>query len=81
MEKLYIGLDIHEDYITGTAMRENGQVAFGGDFPNTREAAQCFLSGIPSPQVKIAIEACGLWRGVYNMFTELGVQRGHGTPL
>lgn len=72
IQKLYVGLDIHEDYITGTAMREDGAVEFSGNFKNTKEAAQCFLSGVPSPQVKIAIEACGLWRGVYNMLTDLG---------
>ena len=72
MEKLYVGLDIHEKYITGTAMRKDGDIAFGGNFPNTKEAAQSFFSGIPGPQVKIAIEACGLWRGVYNMLTDLG---------
>ncbi len=71
-EKLYIGFDIHEEYITGTTMNNDGIIQFRGDFPNTKEAAQCFLSGIPSPQVKIAIEACGLWRGVYNMLSSLG---------
>ena len=35
MEKLYVGLDIHEKYITGTAMRKDGRIAFSGDFPNT----------------------------------------------
>ena len=72
MEKLYVGLDIHEKYITGTAMRKDGRIAFSGDFPNTKEAVQSFFSSIPSPQVKIAIEACGLWRGAYNMLTDLG---------
>ena len=27
MEKLYVGLDIHEKYITGTAMRKDGEMA------------------------------------------------------
>jgi len=30
MKKLYIGMDIHEDYITGAAMKEDGVVEFGG---------------------------------------------------
>ena len=72
IQKLYVGMDIHEDYITGTAMRKDGFVEFSGNFRNTKEAAQCFLSGVPSPQVIIAIEACGLWRGVYKMLTDLG---------
>lgn len=53
-------------------MRKDGTIDFGGTFPNTEKAAQCFLGSVPSPQVKIAIEACGLWRGVYNMLTGLG---------
>jgi len=57
MKKLQIVLDIHEDYITGTAMRKDGTIEFGGNFPNIKEAAQCFLSGILNPQVKIAIKA------------------------
>jgi len=27
MEKLYVGLDIHEKYITGTVMRKDGEIA------------------------------------------------------
>jgi transposase len=71
-EKLYVGFDIHEKTLTGTAMDQQGTVMFNGTIPNTTEAVQCFLSGIPSPQVKIAIEACGLWRGVHTMLTQLG---------
>jgi hypothetical protein len=26
MEKFYVGLDIHESYITGTAMRKDGRI-------------------------------------------------------
>ena len=81
MRKLYVGLDIHEDYITGTAMNEQGTIEFGGDFPNTKEAFQCFLSGIPSPQVKIAIEACGLWRGVYRKLIDLGYNVVMANPV
>jgi transposase len=35
---------------------------------------QSFFTGIPSPQVTIAIEACSNWRGVYRMLTDLGYQ-------
>ena len=53
-------------------MGKDGVIEFSGNFRNAKEAAQCFLSGIPSPQVIIAVEACGLWRGVHNMLTDLG---------
>ena len=81
MEKLYVGMDIHEKTITGTAMTENGEIQFRKTIPNTREAVQCFLSGVPSPQVKIAIEACDLWRGVYKMLRELGYHVVLANPL
>lgn len=71
-EKLYVGFDIHEKTLTGTALDQQGAVMFRNTIPNTEKAVQCFFSGIPSPQVKIAIEACGLWRGVYTMLTQLG---------
>ena len=71
-EKLYVGMDIHEETITGTAMREDGEIQFLKTIPNTKEAVMCLLSGIPSPQVRIVIEACDLWRGVYKMLRELG---------
>lgn len=71
-EKLYVGFDIHEDYFTGTAMNKKGIVEFSGNVPNDKDAVMCFLSGIPSPQVEIAIGACGLWRGVHKMLTDLG---------
>jgi transposase len=74
MDPLYVGFDIHEKTLTGTAMDKQGIVEFSGTIRNTREAVQCFLSGIPSPHVRIAIEACGLWRGVYTMLTQLGYQ-------
>jgi len=72
MEKLYVELDIHQETLTKTAMNKEGKIEFCGTIPNTKEAVQCFSSVIPSPQVKIAVEACDLWRGVYKMLTEFG---------
>ena len=80
-EKLYVGMDIHEETITGTAMTENGEIQFRKTIPNTKEAVQCFLSGVPSPQVRIAIEACDLWRGVYKMLRGLGYHVILANPL
>ena len=81
LKKMYIGFDIHEEYLTGAAMNKDGVVEFSGNVPNNKEAVACFLSGIPSAQVKIAIEACGLWRGVRNMLTDLGYQVVLANPV
>jgi len=42
MQKLYVGMDIHEDYITGVAMRKNGVLEFSGNFRNTKGAVSAF---------------------------------------
>ncbi len=81
MEKLYVGMDIHKKTITGTAMTEDGEIQFHKTIPNTKEAIQCFLSGVPSPQVRIAIEACDLWRSAYKILRELGYHVVLANPL
>ena len=72
MEKLYAGLDIHSDILYGTVLTQDGTVYAEKKFPNRKKALQTFFNGISSAQVKIAIEACGLWRGVYTQLTALG---------
>jgi len=72
MEKLYAGLDIHSDILYGTVLTQDGTVYAEKKFPNRKKALQTFFNGISSAQVKIAMEACGLWRGVYTQLTALG---------
>ena len=72
MEKLYAGLDIHSDILYGTVLTQDGTVYAEKKFPNRKKALQTFSNGISSAQVKIAMEACGLWRGVYTQLTALG---------
>lgn len=72
MKEIYVGIDIHKRELTGTAMDKDGEILFYGNFPCTAAAAQSFLSGVPASTATIAIEACGLWRGVYTMLTGLG---------
>ena len=36
-------MDIHEKYITGTAMRKDGEIVFGGTFP-IRKKSRVFLA-------------------------------------
>jgi hypothetical protein len=38
MEKLYIGLDIHEANLAGTTMRKDGTVEFYGSFPQHKRS-------------------------------------------
>jgi transposase len=72
MEKLSGGMDIHKEELAGCIMDENGNISREHIFPFNREAIERFLYGISNSEITIAIEACGLWRGVYKVLTELG---------
>jgi transposase len=71
-DKYYVGFDIHESSFYGTIMDNQGEILTEGNVKNSKEGIQNFLGFIPSTKYKIAIEACGLSRGVYNLLTELG---------
>lgn len=70
MKKLFCGVDIHKENYVGNIMEEDGTVIHEGSFRPTKDQAQRFLGGIPVSS--IATEACGMWRGAYNLFTSLG---------
>ena len=53
-------------------MDMNGTVLREHEFPANKDALERFISGIPNSQIKIAIEACGIWRGAYKTLSELG---------
>jgi transposase len=72
MEKLYCGIDLHKENLTGCIMDKDGKIIRKHIFPSSKEAIERFLYGIPNSEITIAIEACGLWRGTYNVLTELG---------
>lgn len=81
MKNVYAGLDIHAEKLYGTVLDEQGKIVVEGGLPYTREAVQSFFSGIPSSKLKIAIEACGIWRGAYRLLTELGYDVVLASPL
>lgn len=74
MEKLYGGIDTHKESFTGCILDEEGSALREHSFPATKEAVEKFTAGIPSSRMTIAIEACGIWRGAYNIFRELGYE-------
>jgi len=53
-------------------MDRDGNITREHTFPSSKKAVERFLSGIPSPEITLAIEACGMWRGVHKVLTELG---------
>jgi len=72
MVKLYCGMDIHKENLAGCIMDENGEITREHIFPFSRGAIERFLYDIPSSEITIAIEACGIWRGAYKVLAELG---------
>jgi transposase len=74
MEKLYGGMDIHKESLSGCIMDRDGNIDRRHTFPFTRKAIERFLEGIPNAGIIFAIEACGMWRGVYKVLTEMGYE-------
>jgi transposase len=72
MEKLYAGLDIHKEKFAGCIMEKDGNIIREHTFPSSKKALEQFLSNIPSSEITIAIEACGLWRGAHRLLTDMG---------
>ena len=72
--KYYVGFDIHEEEFYGTIMDKEGKIITEGNVKYSKEGIQSFLGFLPSTDIIIAIEACGLARGVYKLLTELGYE-------
>jgi transposase len=72
MEKLYAGIDIHKENLAGCIMDKDGNITREHTFPSSKKAIEKFLCNIPSSDITIAIEACGMWRGIHKILTELG---------
>jgi transposase len=80
-DKLYVGFDIHEKGFVGTIMDLHGKIIAAGTVQYSKEGVQNFLGCFSSSKIKIAIEACCLWRGVFNLLTELGYDVVLADPL
>ena len=76
-----VGLDIHENGFFGTIMDNQGAILATGKVPYSAEGIKNFLGWLPSTEVIIAIETCGLARGVYKLLTELGYEVVIANPV
>ena len=72
MKRLYGGLDIHKEKIAGCILNETGDIIREQGFPVSKKAFEKFVDGISNAEISFAIEACGIWRAVYRMLTDLG---------
>jgi transposase len=80
-DKFYVGFDIHKSNFYGTIMDKHGEVLAEGNVKYSKEGVQGFLGFIPSTRLKIAIEACGLSRGVQKLLEDLGYDVVQANPL
>ena len=81
IQETYIGLDLHQKTIFGTALDKEGNVIVSHRFPNNKEALQEFLKPFHCATTKIAIEACGFWRSCHFMLRSIGFQATLANPL
>jgi len=69
---VYVGIDVHSEECYVTAMRSDGSIYTEGTTRNFKEGIRHYFAAVPTPNIKIAIEACGLWRGFYRDLTNMG---------
>jgi transposase len=72
MEKMYCGMDIHKDTITGCVLNKEGTIIRQHTFPTHKDSITTFLYNLPNANTEIAIETCGTWRGIHKILTHLG---------
>lgn len=68
----YIGLDIHKKSFTGTVLDEKDNLVVQHKCPYTMDGIKSFFGQFHPGRTKVAMEACGLWRGYYRILTALG---------
>jgi transposase len=74
MEKLYGGIDIHKENLAGCIMDKDGNIKREHSFPSSKKAIERFLCDIPNSGITIAIEACGMWRRIHKILTDIGYE-------
>ena len=72
IQKTFIGIDSHRETLHSTAINNDGEVISSHKFPNNKEAMIEFLKPFSPWNTFFSLEACGTWRGPYNILRELG---------
>lgn len=68
----YIGMDIHKKSFTGTVLDEKDNLVVQHECPYTMDGIKGFFGQFHPGRTKVALEACGLWRGYYRILASLG---------
>lgn len=75
MRTIYIGMDIHKNFIQAAAIEENGGIIEQCRFDASQEHITRFIQSLASPtyRIKAAIESTSTWYHVYDMLESLGI--------
>ena len=70
MKQYYVGLDLGTKWTYATIIDEEKRVIREGKIPCSEAAVDNFLMGIPKECLSVAMEACGIWHGLYDFLVE-----------
>lgn len=76
MRTIYIGMDIHKNFIQAAAVAENGDLIGNHRFENSPGQIKRFMQSLAAPayRIKAAIESTCTWYHVYDTLESLGVE-------
>lgn len=74
MRTLYVGMDIHKNFIQAAAMDEAGNIIKEQQFKSDAKDIKRFVESLKTKNVQAAIEATCTWYHVYETLDALGVQ-------
>ncbi len=74
MRTLYVGMDIHKNFIQAAAMDEEGNIVKEQQFKSNREEIKRFIKSLKVQKLQAAIEATCTWYNVYETLDALGVE-------
>ncbi len=66
METYYVGLDLGMKWTYATMIDEEKHVIREAKIPCSEEAVERFFMGLPKDCLNVAMEACGIWHGLYD---------------
>ena len=74
MRTLYIGMDIHKNFIQAAAMDKEGTIIKEQQFKSDGEAIKRFINSLKTKNIQAAIEATCTWYHVYETLDALGIE-------
>jgi len=74
MRTLYVGMDIHKNFIQAAVMDEAGNIVKEQQFKSDAKEIKRFVKSLKTKKIHAAIEATCTWYHVYETLDALGVE-------